>query len=395
MKKRLFAALLLAAMLSGCAFETGGETEGLTDPESLPAVSTAGTTAPETTAPQATELDPVLSLPERLLAGMTLEEKVGQMFLARCPETDGEQDVATYHLGGYVLFDRDFAEKTPDEARDAIARYQNAGKIPMLIAVDEEGGSVTRVSCHAQYREENFPSPRSAYAGGGLARIAELETEKCALLRSLGVNVNLAPVCDVTDAPNAFIYDRSLGESPETTAEFVRTVLQVSRRDGMGAVLKHFPGYGNNDDTHTGIAVDMRTLAELQSRDLIPFAAGIDAGCGAIMVSHTIVSCMDDSVPASLSEEVHAYLRDQMGFSGVIVTDDLAMEAITDLYGEDEAAVCAVLAGNDLLCVSEYAAQYDAVLEAVRSGRISPTRIDESVLRILRWKQEIGLLREA
>ena len=156
--------------------------------------------------------------------------------------------------------------------------------------------------------------------------------------------------------------------------------------------LKHFPGYGNNRDTHTGIARDSRPLTQLETQDLIPFRAGIAADCDAILVSHTIVEAFDPELPASLSPAVTCYLRKNLGFNGVILTDDLIMEAITDLYGAEEAAVLAVLAGCDMLCSSEHPVQYSAVLEAFLTGRIPETQIRESVARILLWKHTLGLL---
>jgi len=157
-------------------------------------------------------------------------------------------------------------------------------------------------------------------------------------------------------------------------------------------VLKHFPGYGNNPDTHTQMVRDDRPLEELEKSDLVPFAEGIRTGTDAILISHNIIDALDAQLPASLSPAVHDYLRHTMEFDGVIVTDDLVMQAITDAYGPEEAAVLAVLAGNDLLCSTEYPIQYPAVLEAVRSGRISSEQLDSSVMRILRWKQDLGLI---
>lgn len=326
------------------------------------------------------------------LSGMTTEEKVGQLFLARCPEKDAVMDVEAYHLGGYILFGRDFRLDTKTSVSRTIRNYQEASKIPLLIAVDEEGGTVNRVSRYLQFRDKPFASPRELYGGGGLALIRTTEQEKCKLLNTLGINVNMAPVCDITTDPNAFMYDRSLGQDPETTGMFVKEVIGVMNSYSMGSVVKHFPGYGNNVDTHTGIAVDDRTLEQLEGADLIPFAEAIEAGCGAILVSHTVINCMDQELPASLSPAVHRYLRSQMGFDGVIVTDDLAMQAITEKYGAEEAAVLAVLAGNDLLCSTDYRVQYQAVLEAVKSGRISEELLDRAVSRILQWKYEMGLL---
>jgi len=160
----------------------------------------------------------------------------------------------------------------------------------------------------------------------------------------------------------------------------------------LGSILKHFPGYGSNVDTHTGLSLDDRSLAALEEYDLIPFRAGIDAGCGAVMMSHVIATAFDAQLPVSLSPKAHRYLREEMGFTGVIVTDDLAMGAITGQYGAGEAAVLAVLAGNDLLCVSDYELQYQAVLEAVRSGRIPLSLVKEAAIRVLTWKYGLGIL---
>ena len=327
-----------------------------------------------------------------MLLTMTDEEKVGQLFLARCPDINAAQDARDYHLGGYVLFGRDFDGKDRETVISDIASYQEAAAIPMLIAVDEEGGIVCRVSCYSRFRESRFQSPRRLYSQGGLDLILSTETEKIRLLGSFGINVNLAPVCDVTTDPDAFMYSRSLGQSPEETGRVIAAMVDLANQSGFGAVLKHFPGYGNNTDTHVGIAVDDRSLEYLEANDLVPFASGIEAGARAIMVSHTFVNCLDAELPASISPKVIGYLRNEMGFEGVIVTDDLVMQAITDLYGAGESAVLAVLAGNDLLCSSEYQVQYRAVLEAVENGRISQEILDAAVLRILNWKYDLGLL---
>ena len=356
--------------------------------------TTAATTQPETTAPETTE--EILPEPgfdaHALVSTLSTQEKVGQIFLARCPDVDAVADIQTYHLGGYILFDREFRDRTPDELRTLTAEFQQASSIPMLIAVDEEGGDVTRVSCYNQFRESNFPSPRELYSQGGMALITETEQEKCRLLLDLGINVNMAPVCDITTDPEAFMYSRSLGQPPYTTAYFTKTLVEIMAENQIGSVLKHFPGYGNNSDTHTGIATDSRPLEELEAADLLPFSVGIHTDCGAVLMSHTFVTALDEAYPASLSPIVHNYLRDTMGFHGVIVTDDLVMQAITDLYGAEEAAVLAVLAGNDLLCSSEYQVQYAAVLNAVETGRIPADLLDQAVARVLEWKHQLGLI---
>ena len=374
--------LLLIFLLTGCGQTQPGEA-------TAPPVPPTTEAAPEQTLPPATEAaDPL----EVLLDIMPTEYKVGQLFLARCPGENQVEDIKAYHLGGYILFGRDFAGQTAASLTETLSQYQLASSIPLLIAVDEEGGTVTRVSSYPAFRESPFPSPRSLYAGGGMEAVLEVEEEKAELLKSLGIHVNLAPVCDITTDPGAFLYHRSLGQSPEITGQFAAEVTELYRSRQLGSVLKHFPGYGNNADTHTGIAVDNRTLEQLEAQDLIPFQMGIDAGSGAIMLSHNIVTALDSTYPASLSPAVHHYLRETMGFAGVIVTDDLAMGAISQTYGAGEAAVLAVLAGNDLLCSTEYAVQYEAVLTAVEEGRIPGAVLDAAVLRILRWKQSLGLM---
>lgn len=353
-------------------------------------------TFPPTAPPTAAPADPPATQPpdpvgERL-AAMTLEEKVGQIFLARCPETGAAEAVRNYHLGGFVLFGRDFDGETPDSLRQKLSTYQSAAVIPLLLAVDEEGGTVTRVSNHTAFRSSRFASPRELYNQGGMELVLETETEKAQLLASLGINVNLAPVCDISTQPGAFMYSRSLGQSTEVTGQFVSGAVSAMQAQGVAAVMKHFPGYGNNADTHVGIATDSRSLESLEDSDMQPFFEGIYAGGGAILVSHNIVTALDADAPASLSQPMHRYLRLAMGFDGVIMTDDLSMDAITQRYGAGEAAVLAVLAGNDLLCSTEFEIQYQAVLDACRSGRIPEETLNRAVRYVLAWKENMGIL---
>ena len=236
-----------------------------------------------------------------------------------------------------------------------------------------------------------FASPQALYASGGMEAIRADTAEKCTLLSDLGLNVNMAPVCDVSTDPSDFIYSRAFGRSASETADYVRAVVESMQGSGVGCVLKHFPGYGNNRDTHTGIAYDNRSYETFTSSDFLPFQAGIDAGAGAVLVSHNIVACMDPDRPASLSPEVHRILREELNFPGVAITDDLAMDAIGDFCGSEAAAVQAVLAGNDLLCCTDFETQLPAVLAAVQDGTIPAARLDEAALRVLTWKAQLGL----
>ncbi len=251
---------------------------------------------------------------------------------------------------------------------------------------------MNRVSKFKTYRSEPFKSPQQLYQSGGFEAIRSDTVEKCELLKRLGININLAPVCDVSLEPSDFIHARSFGRDAEQTAEYVRIVVQTMKECGMGSVLKHFPGYGNNADTHTAIVHDDREYETFLNSDFIPFRAGIESGADIVLVSHNVVSCMDSDHPASLSPVVHRILRDELGFSGVIITDDLLMDGANEFADGGEAAVLAVNAGNDMLCCSDFEDRIPAVLEAVRSGEISIPRIDESVLRILILKLSLGLI---
>lgn len=329
---------------------------------------------------------------EKLLSSMTLEEKVGQLFFVRVPAEDAAQAVAQYHFGGYILFGRDFQDKTREQVRADIQGYQDSAKVPLLLGVDEEGGTVVRASANPDICDEPYWSPRRLYEAGGLDLVLSVERDKIRTLQGLGLNVNFAPVCDITQQEGAFLYDRSLGQDARTTAGYVGRVVSLYGEEGMGCVLKHFPGYGNNPDTHTGIAVDERPYEAFQREDFLPFEAGVQAGAGCVLVSHNIVTCRDGEAPASLSPEWHRVLREELGFTGCIITDDLVMDAIQEYCDASSAAVQAVQAGNDLLCCSDYETQYPAVLAAVESGELSEERIEESALRVLRWKEELGLL---
>lgn len=393
MKKRgmLFVLLLLCIFVTGCArgedLPDNKEEHQGTKAEVTPVTEPGGPTP--TLSPEEETEQQILAMIEE----MTLEEKVGQMFLLRCPGAEyGVPIVEYYQPAGYILFASDFENQTVDSIREIIAGYQAASGVPLLIAVDEEGGTVTRVSRFSAFRESKFASPQKVFAEGGMELVIADTIEKCQLLSSLGINMNLAPVCDVSTNPEDYMYDRSFGKSAEETADYIKNVVETMNGQNMLSALKHFPGYGNNVNTHTGIALDERPYEQFTEGDFLPFIAGIEAGASTVLVSHNIVCCMDEELPASLSPEVHRILREELAFDGVIVTDDLVMDAITLYTGAEAAAVLAVEAGNDLLIATNYNVQIPAVIAAVQDGRITEERIEESVFRILKMKFEYGLL---
>ena len=387
--KRFFTAALAALLLlalPAC---------GARDVTEQPPVTEEEQPAPP---PEPTEEELATQEIEDLLSSLTTEEKVGQLFFVRCPADSAAEDVAAYHLGGYLLFGRDFTDKTADDVIQTIRAYQTAAAadtgIPLLIGVDEEGGTVVRVSSNPHLRSAKYPSPQKLLSQGGTEALVENTAEKDALLHGLGINVNLAPVADVSTNSGDFIYDRTFGLDAEGTSDCVTAVVEQMAADGIGSVLKHFPGYGSNVDTHTGIAVDQRPLEQFESADFLPFSAGMAAGNGttAVLVSHNIMTAVDESLPASLSPAVHDLLRDELGFDGVVMTDDLAMDAVAAYSTDGAVAVMALQAGNDLIITTDYRTQIPKVLEAVENGTLSPDTIDTACRRVLTWKQALGLL---
>lgn len=330
---------------------------------------------------------------EKILEKMSLDEKIGQIFIARCPEKDAATLAKKHHLGGYILFRRDFKGKTKDAVVKNIQSYQNASKIAMFIAVDEEGGTVNRVSTNKNFRKYPFASPQYLYKHGGMERIKKDAKEKSELLKSIGINLNFAPVADISTNKNDFIYKRSFAKSPQETAEYVKSVVSVMNEAHMGSVLKHFPGYGNNKDTHTDLVRDKRPMEKFKSEDFLPFKAGIDAKATMVLVSHNIVEAMDKNAPASISPAVHKILRDELAFDGVIITDDLAMQGVKKFVGEKNSAVLALKAGADMLCSTDFINDIAAVKAAVTNGEINENDLDEHVLRVLRAKINLEIIK--
>lgn len=329
---------------------------------------------------------------ENKMQTMTLEEKVSQMFIARCPTENQVSQVKTYQPGGYILFGRDFEGKTKNQVITQIQSYQKASKIPMIIGVDEEGGTVIRVSRNENLVPRAYLSPQALYKQGGLEKIKEDATEKSKVLLSLGINLNLAPVADVSTSSLDFIYARSFGQNATQTAQYVETVVKAMKNQKMACTLKHFPGYGNNKDSHTAITYDNRGLETFRSSDFLPFQAGIDSGAQTVLVCHNIVKAMDPNTPASLSRKVHQILREELHFTGLIMTDDLAMDAASEYGSVSDIAILAVEAGNDLLLTSDFQKQRQAVITAVKDTRITEQRINESVRKILAYKYAQGLI---
>ena len=395
--KRLLAAMLAALTVfstAGCAKPDNSTEPAAPDQQAEPAptVPQEPVLTPEEQAEQE-RLAAEQAREERLqtlLDSMTLEEKVGQLFFVRCPTENAVEDISTYHLGGYLLFSRDFKDGdnwlTKEQFLEKIQSYQDVAEIPLFIGSDEEGGTVTRASRNPNLFSETFKSPQKLNYIGGIEEILRDTDTRSRELRALGINVNFAPVCDVSTDPKDFIYDRTLGQDANMTADYVRLVVPAMTEGGTLPVLKHFPGYGNNVDTHTGIAVDQRPMETFENSDLLPFQAGIDVGAPFVLVSHNIVTCMDADLPASLSPAVHRVLREACGFEGIAITDDLAMDAVQAYAKNGAVAVMALQAGNDMIITTDYRTQIPAVIAAVQDGTLDESVIDNACLRVLHCK---------
>lgn len=332
---------------------------------------------------------------DRMLAEMSTREKIAQMMVIAMPASGAAEIQKKYQFGGYILFGRDFYRTGKSGMKNLTASIRKESEIPVLIGTDEEGGTVVRASLYSNYRKTRFRSPRQVYKSGGYREITKDTKDKDRFLKSLGLNCNFGPVADVPYSSRDFIYDRAFSTSTGKTKKYVKLAVSQMGKDKVLSVLKHFPGYGGNGDTHNRIIRDKRSLRVFERRDLKPFSAGIKAGVDMIMVSHVKVDAFDRKKPASLSKGVHKYLRNEMGFEGVIITDGLDMSGIRDFTGGDEgkAAVMAVKAGNDMLCVTgNYKTCFKALRNAVKKGEISGKQLDKSVKRILLMKIRRGII---
>lgn len=332
---------------------------------------------------------PVLFEQEKILANqklqtMSIDEKIGQLFLVRIPEQGIEEDIQNYQFGGLLYFAKDFKNLTKNEVQNKISNYQSLAKIPMLMAVDEEGGTVSRISSNKNLVADPFLSPSELYQKGGLEAIKEDTIKKTNILSELGLNLNLAPVVDITLNKEDYMYERSLQEDAQTTSEYAQTVIQTSDPTKLSFTLKHFPGYGNNTDTHQGISIDTRDLNTIKQQDLKPFIAGINAQAEAVLISHNIVTAIDSLNPASLSKPVHDLLKNELHFTGIIITDNLDMAGVD--IDEETKIYKALTSGNDLLITTDYKNDISIVKKLLSEKVIDEELINEKVVKILAWK---------
>ena len=345
---------------------------------------------------------------EELLASMSIEEKIAQMFFITPEALTGigpvteagaltEESFGQYPVGGIIYFRENIESR--QQLTSMLDHMQEISKertgLPVFLGVDEEGGRVTRVYGSSitdipyvedMYSIGNSLDPQLAYNAGN--------TIGC-YLKELGFNVDFAPVADIfTNPANTVIGDRAFGSTAETASEMVPMCTRGLQDAGVEAVLKHFPGHGDTaEDSHSGYASSYKSLDELKQCEFLPFQAGISAGASFVMMGHiSLLNILDSQVPASLSSlVVQELLRQELGFDGVIITDALNMGAVSENYTSADAAVKAVEAGVDMLLMpADFAGAYHALVNAVYTGEISEQRIDESVRRIIQAKEKLS-----
>ena len=402
-KRNLLAGLLLVVFVltAGCAARPAQPTD-TPAAETTPAAAPSPTPTPEPTPTP----DPIAEA----VAAMSTEQKVSQLLVAGIEGTqlgqDAVQAVQDYQVGGVILFGRNVESAWQLAELTNGLKDLNGDYTPLFLCVDQEGGRVDRMPPEVERTPSAWSVGQTLDTEGVGAAYGALLAEECA---AFGFNMDFAPSLDIWSNPdNTVIGDRAFGNDWEWTAFFgMSAVESMEEQGGVIPVVKHFPGHGDTSvDSHVALPVVDKSLEELWQSELVPFNMalnqedyfGAQAGpsAPAVMVAHILLSQVDPDYPASLSHRVvTGLLREEMGFDGVVCTDDLTMGAVSNTYGMGEAAVLAVEAGCDLLLVCHGAdnltAARDALLEAVDSGRLSPERLDESVKRILSLKTEYGL----
>jgi beta-N-acetylhexosaminidase len=329
---------------------------------------------------------------EDCIADMSLEQKLCQMMILTNEKDITEENLRKYQPGGVIFFGVDFKGKNIEEVKKRVEELQSYMTYPLFVGVDEEGGDVSRISGLLDEGLPQFSSARQLGEQGDVEAVREETIDKAELLQKMGINLNFDPVADVVTKASAYMYQRSAGGDAEVVSDYVTAVVETMEEQNIGSCLKHFPGYGNNGNTHTKYLKDSRSLEQYQQSDFLPFQAGIAAGADMIMVSHIVMEAVDKDNPASLSLPVHEMIREQFGFDGVVIADDLNMQAILSQMTLDEAAGAALEAGNDMIFSADFSATLKGMREMVDSGKVNEEQIDESVKRILRMKLERKLI---
>ena len=413
MKKRFaaFVSTVLAAVLCACSAAPKDVLPNKAAQPTEAPTQQAQTTQAAPTEQPTPEPDPV----QQLLEEMTLEQKVGQLFLVR-PDSldlsqtqdqindakaDGvteltdamRQTLAEYPVGGVVIFGKNL--ESPQQITQFLDDLQQASDTPLFTAIDEEGGLVARLANNAAFDLPQYESAAAVGTYGNPEDARAMGRTIGGYLKEYGFNLDFAPVADVNTNPdNPVIGTRAFSSEPQTAADLVGGACAGFADAGIACTLKHFPGHGDTaEDSHNGLAVTYKTHDELAACEWIPYSANDLTGC-AVMVGHIAApNVTGDLTPASLSGTmITGYLRGELGFTGLVITDSMAMHGVTDAYSSGDAAIAAIEAGVDIILMPEVLSEaFDAVAAAVENGTISEARLNESVYRVLQYKQLYGI----
>ncbi len=334
---------------------------------------------------------------------MTLEEKVWQLFIVT-PESLTGVNLATLAgdttkaaiqakpVGGLIYFAGNLVDRAQTQA--LLSGTQSYAKTKLFLCVDEEGGTVSRVGTNEALGVTHFEAAQVYGSRADMAEVYQVGKTMAAELGELGFNLDFAPVADiVTNDNNTEIGSRSYSKDPSVASAMVSAMVEGLQGNGMISCLKHFPGHGSTEtDSHEDKSVSTRTLEELRETEWLPFQAGINRDAAFVMLSHLTNENLSP-LPSDLSPEVVGYLREELGFTGVIITDSHQMGAITNYYTSSEAAVLALQAGVDMILMpQDLDAAHQGIMDAIAAGTLTEARIDESVTRILTVKYQFGIL---
>lgn len=358
-----------------------------------------------------------LSKAEKLIKSMTLEEKIGQLFIIRPDSLDFNltpeqisnanaygvtelnnqmiESLDQYHIGGVVIFQKNIL--SPTQLTDFINEMKEQSKTSLFVGIDEEGGPVSRIANLKEFDVIQYESMEAIGLTEDSKKAQNVGLTIGSYLKQYGFNLDFAPVADVNTNPeNIVIGNRSFGSDPALVAKMVSAEIDGLHEAGVMSCVKHFPGQGDTKgDTHKGFVSTEKTWEELKQCELIPFI-NASQKTDMIMISHiTAPNITSDGLPSSLSNEmIEGKLRKELDYDGVVITDSMAMGAITQQYTSSDSAIKAILGGADIILMPKnFVEAYDGIYDAVKDGTISEKRIDESVLRILSLKEKYDLLK--
>ncbi len=327
---------------------------------------------------------------------LSKEQMVGQIILGVCSDlTTADAQMNQYSLAGMLFEYANFAGMAPEQVAQSMKTIREQAAIKPILAAQEEGGTYTTISDLPGYTEYDFNAPRYIFTSGGLQAVEKAELEKAEMLKTAGFNLNLAPVVDFCTDASQMMYSRSVGDDIDTVAAFAEYAGKFVQAKGVSVALKHFPGYGSIPTTYGYEAVeDDREAESIRNTDYIPFKKGAAAGAHFVMMSNVVVKNIDPAHTAALSPALHQELRDTVGFQGLIMTDLLDGDGMdyTAYADGKKPVVQAVLAGNDIIFVRDYATAYADILEAVNAGTVTEAQLKEACTRVIAYKYTAGIM---